>query len=467
MVESVLPRPGDIVAGKYRIECEIGRGGMSAVFGATHDVTRKRFAIKWLLPEADAANQEEAAKRFIREAQVAGRFQHPNVVEVYDVGEENGSYYMVMEWLEGESLANRLEQCGSLTFSEACRYLIPCMRAIEEAHAAGIVHRDLKPGNIFLCQATKHGPEHAKVLDFGIAKISDPRDWSPLTTRMGVVIGTPYYLSLEQLRGAPVDHRTDIYAFGVMLYQSLSGELPFPANSFSQLVLQIAAGSPPPLNSIATHLPDCVNDLVARAMAREPEDRFQDMASLIAAMESALEAPGTTVASPLTASLPSLHTPFGTETPALAPPPLPAKARPKPAHWAVLAVALAAIAWLVQAYATRGDAANALAPAEPSESARHAATARAFEPRPEEPSPEAANAIASPRPEIEPDALTTAEPRDLPRGLSEPSPPVKPLPPAPPANRGRPAPKDPPPTTPAPPVKADEKKHNPLDMRIQ
>jgi len=288
---SALPKPGDTVAAKYLIERTIGSGGMSVVFGATHRVTGKRFAIKWLLPDEDvsspdASTSAEAAARFIREAQVAGRFQHPNVVEVYDVGQVSGSFYMVMDWLEGESLADRLERTGPLTLPEACAYLIPCMRGMDDAHAVGIVHRDLKPANIFLCKATRHAPEIAKVLDFGIAKIESPAGESAsLVTKQGVLIGTPYYLSPEQLRAHPVDHRTDIYAFGVILYQVLSGQLPFPAESFGELVLQITSGTPTPLRVSVPGLPRGVDELIARAMARDPAERFQNLTELIDALE--------------------------------------------------------------------------------------------------------------------------------------------------------------------------------------
>ncbi|HKP57891.1 MAG TPA: serine/threonine-protein kinase, partial [Polyangiales bacterium] len=282
-----LPRPGDTIAGKYVIEQVIGQGGMSVVFGATHKVTGKRFAIKWLLPE-EAPTTGDTARRFIREAQVAGLFQHPNVVEVYDVGQVQGSFYMVMQWLEGESLADRLERQGKLSFEHTCEILIPCMRGVEEAHAAGIVHRDLKPANIFLCRASHHTPERAKVLDFGIAKLSKHAfDVNSLVTKSGVVIGTPHYLSPEQLRSQPVDHRTDVYAFGVIMYQLLSGQLPFPAENFGQLVLQIATATPTPLRELVPDLSPEAAAIVARAMAREPEERYQDVQALASALEIA------------------------------------------------------------------------------------------------------------------------------------------------------------------------------------
>ena len=282
---SALPQPGETIAGKYVLERVIGEGGMSVVYGSTHRVTGKRFAIKWMLPD-ETPTSSDTARRFIREAQVAGLFQHPNVVEVYDVGQVSGSFYMVMEWLDGESLATRLERCGAITFPDLCAYLIPSMHGVTEAHSAGIVHRDLKPANIFLCRAMHHTPERPKVLDFGIAKISKKMfDVNSLVTKSGVLIGTPHYLSPEQLRSQPVDHRTDVYAFGVIMYQLLSGQLPFPADNFGQLVLQIATGTPIPLRELVPGLPVGVPEIVSKAMARESEDRFQDLRELVAALE--------------------------------------------------------------------------------------------------------------------------------------------------------------------------------------
>jgi len=293
---AALPEPGDTVAEKYRIECTIGTGGMSVVYGATHVITGRRFAIKWMCPEP-GNDTRESTQRFIREAQVAGRFAHPNVVEVYDVGQVDGAYFMVMEWLEGESLAARLDRDGPLSFSEACDLLIPCMYGIDDAHNAGIVHRDLKPANIFLCPATRHSPARAKVLDFGIAKLMDharrdssPEDqngkFNPVVTQVGTLMGTPYYLAPEQLRNHPADARTDVYAFGVMLYQVFAGRVPFTGNSFADLVVQISSFTPRSLREIAPSLPARVEQVVARAMARDPDLRYQELRSLAGALES-------------------------------------------------------------------------------------------------------------------------------------------------------------------------------------
>jgi serine/threonine-protein kinase len=282
------PQPGDTVADKYRIESMIGSGGMSVVFGATHLITGRRFAIKWLSP-VPGTDVRESTQRFIREAQVANRFTHPNVVEVYDVGETRGAYYMVMEWLDGESLAAKLERDGTLPFEKACELLVPCMLGIDDAHSAGIIHRDLKPANIFLCAPTRHAPLRAKVLDFGVSKLLERARGgdllSPVVTKSGMVVGTPYYLAPEQLRSVPVDQRSDVYAFGVILYQVLSGAMPFPSENFAELVVQIATGTPTPLRELVPTLPPSVEHIVAKAMARDPDERYPDVRSLVSALE--------------------------------------------------------------------------------------------------------------------------------------------------------------------------------------
>lgn len=277
-----LPKPGDVIDGKYRIDHRIGSGAMSVVYQATHRVTQKRFAVKWLLPEL--ATKGDFAERFMREARVGGRFEHPNVVEVYDVGASTGGFYIVLELLSGESLQQRITR-RELSWRDTCRLLLPCMRAVAEAHGSGIVHRDLKPANIFVCAATKKAPEIAKVLDFGLAKLArGPGEQSLLGTRSGVVMGTPNYMPLEQMRGEAVDRRADVFAFGVTLYQALSGRLPFQAATFGDLVLAMASEAPSPLERWAPRLPSGVGAVVQRALGRHPEDRYSDLDAFLEAL---------------------------------------------------------------------------------------------------------------------------------------------------------------------------------------
>jgi serine/threonine-protein kinase len=282
--QSTLPKPGDLIGGKYRVEGLLGTGGMAAVFEASHVVTRKRFAIKVLLP--DLTQHDEIVKRFVREAQVAGRFQHPNVVEVYDIGQEGSLFFMVMELLRGESLAARLAGEVRLHASTACHIVIHCLGGVAAAHAAGIIHRDLKPANIFLCHGPTPNVELPKVLDFGISKHATLPGMPDVTkTDTGRVMGTPYYMAPEQLRAAPVDERIDIYALGVTLYEMLSGRHPFEANSYSELVLKITSELPPPLETLARDLPPGLSAIVARAMARNPERRFKSATAFLEALE--------------------------------------------------------------------------------------------------------------------------------------------------------------------------------------
>jgi serine/threonine-protein kinase len=282
--QTALPQLGDLVAGKYRIQRKLGEGGMGAVFEARHEVTGRRFAIKWLLPEM--ATHGEGIERFVREARFAGGLEHPNVVDVYDVCEEPGALFMVMEFLEGESLAERLARVARFGVADTLRIALPCMRGVARAHAAGIVHRDLKPANLFICEATHELPERYKVLDFGISKIvSGPGDPVDSLTHSGSMMGTPFYMSPEQLRGRPVDHRVDVYAFGVILYQMLSGQLPFTGATVGDLVMQVLTETPKPLGELAGDAPAALIRCVERAMARQPEQRFETILQLIAALE--------------------------------------------------------------------------------------------------------------------------------------------------------------------------------------
>jgi len=281
-VPSRLPLPGDLIDGRYRVQRALGAGSMGAVYEATHHVTGKRFALKWLMPELTSVHG--VVERFIREAQIGAQFEHPNLVEVYDIGQEAGSLYIVMELLEGEPLSERLTRAQRLSPSSACELLCPCMLAVAVAHEAGIVHRDLKPANIFVCRSSASVPEHARVLDFGVSKLASGSQLNQWTmTTPGTVLGTPHYMAPEQMRGELVDARADIYSFGVILYEVLSGEQPFPAESFADLVAQVLTETPRSLAHMAT-LPDGLAEIVAKAMAREPADRFDSMAALVAAL---------------------------------------------------------------------------------------------------------------------------------------------------------------------------------------
>ena len=279
-----MPKAGDEIADKYRIEQLIGVGGMGAVFSARHLLTGKRIALKWMLPEL--AKDLDAVHRFLREAHAAGRISHPNVVDVYDVGRHGESYFLVMEFLQGEPLTSALAR-RDLTPPEVLSLLLPAMRGVGAAHRRGVVHRDLKPDNIFLAYEEDGVRRDAKVLDFGISKLSsDDQQVNLRLTKTGAVVGTPYYMAPEQIRGSQqLDQRADVYAFGVILYEALTGRVPFEADTYGALVLEVATGTPKTPLELVPALPPELSLIVLRAMARDMNDRYASMENLVAALE--------------------------------------------------------------------------------------------------------------------------------------------------------------------------------------
>jgi serine/threonine-protein kinase len=251
-------------------------------------LTGKRVALKWMLPEL--ASDEAAVQRFVREAQAAGRIDHANIVDIYDVGEHEGSTFLVMEYLQGETLSKAVDR-GSLDARQVIQLLLPAMRGVSAAHKTGVIHRDLKPDNIFLCRESDGAYRDPKVLDFGISKVqsagTEAQAGSNLRlTRTGAVMGTPYYMSPEQIRGSSeVDQRTDVYAFGVILYEALTGRVPFDAEAYSALILEIATGTPKRPRELRPELPEALDRVVMKAMAREPADRYQTVEALARALE--------------------------------------------------------------------------------------------------------------------------------------------------------------------------------------
>jgi hypothetical protein len=278
---ATLPKPGDTIAGRYLIQGELGSGFQSALFGATVQATGKRYALKyWTAPLAEESAQ--ATEYFVRTAYQAGLFDHPNIVEVYEVGKQGSAPYAVMEWLEGSTLTRCMERVGPLPLIDAFTYLTPCMHGVAEAHDAGIVHGDIRPAHIFICRATKYDPERARVIDFGKAS---PGFQHLRGEQRALIDESSYYASPEQLRGEPLDQRSDIYAFGLLLYHLLSGALPFSANKPSDLTREILSGAGKPLHDMLPELPLGVADIVERAMAPDPLQRFQDLRSMLEALQ--------------------------------------------------------------------------------------------------------------------------------------------------------------------------------------
>ena len=263
---------GRTIAEKYEIQSMLGEGGMGAVYMAKHTGVGKRFAIKLL--HEQFAHHAEMTERFMREARAAGEVGHDNIIEIYDIGKEpSGAVYMVMEVLKGSSLED-VVHANPIPPPLATYILLQVLSALEAAHAHGIIHRDMKPDNVFLTTFAGQ-PNFVKVLDFGIAKIKDAEGGHGLT-QTGTMMGTPYYMSPEQARGAKdIDHRTDLYACGVMFYQMLTGRFPFEAPNIPALLVKITSEEPVPVTQLNTQIPAELGQAIEKAMAKEVDDRFQ------------------------------------------------------------------------------------------------------------------------------------------------------------------------------------------------
>ncbi|HVY46911.1 MAG TPA: serine/threonine-protein kinase, partial [Minicystis sp.] len=273
--------PGTVLAGKYRVERILGQGGMGIVVEARHIALDERVALKFLLPEY--AMHPEAAARFLREARAAVKIKTEHVARVSDVGTlETGAPYMVMEFLEGDDLGKILEKRGTLAVPEAVDYIVQGCEAIAEAHSYGIVHRDLKPANLFLTRRPDGFPL-VKVLDFGISKTMGS-NVENLTKTMAAM-GSALYMSPEQMQQTrSVDHRTDIYALGISLYELLAGKQPFYAETLPQLCAEILTGTPTPLRECRQDVPEGLAQVIERAYARDRGQRYQSIAEFVVAL---------------------------------------------------------------------------------------------------------------------------------------------------------------------------------------
>jgi eukaryotic-like serine/threonine-protein kinase len=275
-----IARIGTIVD-KYTIVRILGRGGMGAVYEARHWKLARRVAIKFLLP--DFAANREVLRRFENEAKAAGGLEHPNLAAVTDFGRaDDGSPYLVMEFLEGEDCAKLLSRQGSLPASRAANIVVQACRGLAVAHKATIVHRDLKPENLFVTDAGD-GSDLIKVLDFGIAKLKVAD--AGVVTGTGATFGTAYYMSPEQARGAgEVDPRTDVWSMGVVLYELLSGRKPFLGEQFLEVIHQILSFEPPPLATLRPDLPPKLVAAVESAMKKDLRERLPSVVALAEAL---------------------------------------------------------------------------------------------------------------------------------------------------------------------------------------
>jgi serine/threonine-protein kinase len=274
-----------LLDGKYAVLGLIGRGAMGAVYAAEHVRLGKKVAIKVLHRERGPKSVD--VKRFLREARVVGSLGHPNIVQVFDLGAlDDGAPYLVMDRLEGETLADRLERGGALEPAALLHVMAEVLSALAVAHERGIVHRDLKPDNIFLARRPRL-PEITKLLDFGVSKCLDDENTLTLT-RTGVVVGTPYYLAPEQARGdAAIDHRVDVWAAGVVMYEAATGTMPFNAPNYDALLTKILHQRPAPPSRVRPGLPLALESLIMRALAYDPGDRFPSAEAMQGAVEAA------------------------------------------------------------------------------------------------------------------------------------------------------------------------------------
>ncbi len=275
---------GRVIADRYLILARIGEGGMGRVYLAEHVKMTRQCAIKVMNPSL--VNDAESSTRFAREASSAARILHPNVAAVFDYGDADKIVYLVMEYVDGDSLASILKREGALDPRRAIDLARQIADGLSAAHELGIVHRDLKPDNVIVAQ-TRLGKETPKVVDFGIAKAvsESPKD---ALTRSGLVIGTPEYMSPEQLLGDPVDARADIYSLGCILYQMLTGVQPFAADSREQMIRRRLHETPPHVRDVLPNLPRRLDTLIMHMLARSPADRLASAAEASDMLDPAL-----------------------------------------------------------------------------------------------------------------------------------------------------------------------------------
>jgi serine/threonine protein kinase len=282
---SPLAFVGAILAGRYRLEEVVGYGGMGSVWRATHTGLGEQVAVK--LVSVNFVRSSDALRRFDTEAKSAAKLRSRHVPHVFDNGVlEDGTPFLVMELLRGESLAARLGRLGPIPLPETVTILEQCCRALTRAHSLGIVHRDIKPENVYLAQSVDDDGYIVKVLDFGIAKVSSSlSDDGRSSTRTGTLLGTPLYMSPEQARGLrSIDSRTDLYSLGLVAYTMLTGRLPFSGETLGDLLLQICAEPLPSLRAAAPALPPAMETWFHKACARQPEERYPSAQAFVEAL---------------------------------------------------------------------------------------------------------------------------------------------------------------------------------------
>ena len=312
----MMPAPGELLAGKYRIERVLAEGGMGVVFEATHLQLEELVAIKFLREEIATAAATDAVQRFLREARLSIKIRSEHVVRILDVAElEPGVPYIVMELLVGQDLDQLLEASGPLSPTDAVDFVLQACEALAEAHQRGIVHRDLKPANLFLARRADGSP-CIKVLDFGISKVTVPGSADLGITNTQAVMGSPRYMSPEQLRASKnVDARSDIWAIGIMLYELLTGAPPFDGETMTAVCASILQDEPASMTAARPTIPSALETVVFRAIAKEPARRFASVAELAEALHPFASPSGQTSVARVTGTLRQPSSPsFGNTT---------------------------------------------------------------------------------------------------------------------------------------------------------
>ena len=277
---SAADRIGSLIASKYRLEALLGEGGMGAVWKAAHVTVGRRFAVKVL--HAEVSKHPDAKRRFTHEAQAAAKIGHPAILDVYDLGEDDGELYMVMELLDGESLAQRVAR-GPLPISESLEYAVGVLDALGAAHGANVIHRDIKPANVFLVRGAT-GRAAVRVLDFGIAKFQEAADGAK--TSSGAVLGSAYYMAPEQVRAeTEIDARADVWAVGATVYELLVGEPAHKAPTHAAVIARIVMTPAPAVSQRRTDVDPELDAIVARALRIDRAARFSSAAEMREAIE--------------------------------------------------------------------------------------------------------------------------------------------------------------------------------------
>lgn len=273
--------------GRYRIEREIGRGAMGRVYLAHDPEIDRKVAIK-TVPHA-AGEGEESRQRFLREVRAVGRLLHPGIVTIFDVGEADDLLWLAMELVDGETFDTFCEADQRLPTATVCALIAEAAEALHHAHGVGLVHRDIKPANLMRVEG-----DHVKVMDFGLAKTAQAN-----MTHDGTLLGTPSYMSPEQIRGGTLDGRTDLFSLAVVLYEMLTGIKPFPGESISSIIFRIVNDDPDGFDEIDTHLPGPLGDFLRKALAKDPDARFADGAAFAKALREAAAGAAPAVAEPV------------------------------------------------------------------------------------------------------------------------------------------------------------------------